>query len=219
MSKWGVAKPSTFAVNITPPAAINDPFIQDLPFFVSDATLPSMFFDLSPIAHKGYGLMEQRPIAAHMDQLPLILIGDAKGRVLSFFDKWCSLVYNFDGESNGSAFGLPSEMFNYPDQYWGTVEIFMYDIAGDQYYSYKLDKAFPTGITGSQVGWNLNDSLMQISTSFAFRSFTTKSTSQLSKQATPVQSQVNSNARNLEMLQSLLVDRNSDLIAQRLQTI
>ena len=215
MGKHGIAKPSNFAVNITPPAQINSQFISDLPFLVSGSNLPSFAFQVDEVRHKGYGLSEKRPVQATFDDLSLNIIGDAAGRVLEFFQKWYLLIHNFDGESENSAFGVPSESFNYPVDYWGTVELYLYDITSKKYHTMKFNKAYPLVIGQTSLGWEMNDQFMNIPIGFTYRSPSTSVSDKLISTITNINSRVDSNIRSTISIDRLLFNPTVEVYRQR----
>lgn len=217
IGKHGVARLSNFAVNITSPSTISDSFINDLPFLVDTANIPSLTYQTEEYRVKGYGLSEARPFQITFDPVTITLIGDASNRVYGFFDKWLSLVHNFDEQGETSSYQIGSELFNYPEQYWGTVEIHCYDVTSKIYRTVKLSKAWPQTLGSVQVGWEQVDSLMRIPITFLYRTISTTQTDQLRSQSTNVNTMTNSNARNSAELQKLLINPNIQTYQQRLQ--
>ena len=218
IGKHGVAKPSSFAMSITPPASLYDSFSTDLPYLIVETQLPGKDFNHDRVSHKGYGLTESRPTGMNFDTLTMSVIGDASGKVLGFFEKWMMHVMNFDGENDTSASGIPAETLNYPAEYWGTVELFLYDITSKKYASYKFHKAYPLNIASVSLGWSQVDDLMLIPIGFSYRSPSVESATQLTS-LTSVNTLTNSNARNVQQLEQLLINPNIADYQQRLQTI
>lgn len=186
---------------------------------VDTANLPGVSIVSDEVRHKGYGLSEARATGVTFDPITLTIIGDAQGKVLGFFQKWTSLVFNFNGEKGMSSYGNDSELLNYPQDYWGTLDIYLYDVAAKQYQNYKMHRAYPTSFGSVQLGWEQTDSLMRIPVTFSYRSFSSDVTDQLSTQASSINSISDSKARNIEQLEKILLTPNLPQYAQRLQTI
>lgn len=174
MGKYGVARNNLFAMYIFPPAVINNPIINDLPILCDSVNLPTLSFVTEEIRHKGYGLMEKRPVHTNFEDISATLIMDGEGHVFRLFEEWQLLINNFTGERGDSSHGVPNEMYNYPADYWGTVEIYLYDITTKVYHMYTLHKAYPVSVGSQQLSWEANDSIMKMAVGFNYRSFTTE---------------------------------------------
>lgn len=209
------ARASHYAVNITPPSTLNNNnIVSDLPYLCDSANLPGINIATDDFRQKGYGLTEKRPTMVGFEPVTLTFLGDSQGRILNFFHKWLKMVVNWDGEG-GSDNGIESELFNYPEEYWGTVDIYLYDIEMAQYHSTTLHKAFPISVDSQQISWGMTDTLMRFTVAFAYRSFTTdQTTSQVS--GLGINTLANSNARDLTQIERLLTNPNYDEYAQRL---
>lgn len=215
MGKYGIARSAHYAVTFTPPSILNSPVISDLPFMCDSANLPGVILSLDDVRHKGYGLVEKRPNSITFEDFTVSIIGDASGLVLAFIQDWLSLVTNFDGESEQSTFGIAPEMFNYPAEYWGTINLYLYDITANVYKTYTLSKAFPVNLGAVELNWSNNDALMRIPMTFTYRSFKATPTSDMSSQSTPINSFTSSDARTIQSLQTLTPDGNLNDYAQR----
>ena len=213
LGKRGAARPAHYAVQLMPPTAVKSPTLNDLPFMVDSANLPSIILTLDGIKHKGYGLIEQRPSGATFEDFTISIIADAKGEVLQMLNDWMSLIYNFDGETTAdSTYGIPSEKLNYPDEYVGTSEIFLYDIGSNLYKTYTMYSCFPINIGAVELGWGQTDTLMRISVTFTYRSYKTNATNASS---TPVSNIVSGNARSVEYIQRITQNPNLTAYAER----
>ena len=176
LAKHGIAKTSNYAAMFSPPIALQSSIINDLPMLCDSVNIPGVSLQTDQVRHKGYGLFEQRPTQATFEDITVTLIADAKGLVLDFLHKWMALVTNYDGESEKSTYGIASETFNYPEEYWGTIEIYLYDSNANKYVTYVVHKAFPIAVGAVQMGWENSDTLMRIPASFSYRSFTSNTT-------------------------------------------
>lgn len=168
ISKLSPARLNKYSVMITPPAELNLPISEDITLLCDSANLPGASIGLDMIRHKGYGLDEKRPNTISFDDITLTIIADGQGRVLDFLQKWVNHVFSHD-EENDNPDSL--EMFNYPQEYWGALDIYLYDITAKMYMTYTMKMAYPINIGGIQMGWDQNDQLMRIPVTFTFRNY------------------------------------------------
>ena len=174
----GLAKPSLFAVNITPPPGmVNDDVVRDLVFFATNAELPGIDFNIEQYKAKGYGTNEQRVTEVSFTPLQMNFYADNKGSVQGFFQKWAQKQYNFDPSlTKSTSAGTPSETFAYPNEMWATIEITHYTVAAEPIHTYKLDKVLLQTINQVQLGWELNDQMMLLPVTFVYKAWGTKVT-------------------------------------------
>jgi hypothetical protein len=210
-----LARSTHYAVNFTPPAGVDTPVVNDLPMLCDTANLPGVVLSLDEIRHKGYGLVEKRPNSINFEDFTVSILGDAGGQVLEFVQKWLSLVTNFDGESEVSDAGIPAEMFNYPAEYWGTIELYLYDITSQIYKTYTLNKAFPVNLGAVELNWAQNDSIMRIPVTFTYRSYKMSPNGSMASSGTPINSFTDSSTRSLRSLQGLTPNANLEEYVQR----
>lgn len=205
LGKYGIAKPSSFAVFLSPPASIGGTIINDIPMLCENASVPGVSLVLDETKHMGYGLTEKRPSAITYDEITLILIGDGQGRVYEMMRKWLALVGNFDGTAQTS-YGIQQGFFNFPAEYWGSIDLYLYNIAAEEYDHLSFEKAFPVGIAPTDLGWGNSDTLMSIPVTFSYRSYSSKNLKNITSSATPINNTTSSNSRRLEDLENLLTN-------------
>lgn len=169
LNRKGYQKGSHFAVNIAPPPIMGLPsIITDIPIRTNSVNLPGVNLGVDEIKHKGYGLGERRPLSVGYEDVTLTLIADASGEINNFLHDWMELIHPTDDERVGTD---SVEFFEYPNEYYGGLEIYMYNMAGGKHTTFTLTNPFPVSIGGVQMGWENVDSLMMIPVSFAFRGF------------------------------------------------
>lgn len=216
VSRYGVAKPNLYALNITPPPGLpSDPFITELPLLVTSANLPGVSLVADGYRHLGYGMNEQRVNGATLDQLTLTILGDGEGHVLNFFHNWMQLTHNTDAGAPSSSYGMPYGTSNYPNEYWGTVDLYLYNPAADVYEHYTFTDAHPMTVAGVQVGWEMNDQYMQIPISMSYRSFSSGAIRNNRQTATPTPSIIIGNSRDTAVLEKLVLELDKDFVARR----
>lgn len=164
LGKRGVQRLTNYAVNITPPSTLLDEVVYDIPLMCDTAYIPGTAFNTDTFKHKGYGLEERRPNGIIPEDLTLTFIGDAEGKLVKFFDKWGNKVMNSHTSS-----GPGTERFGYPVDYYGTLDLYMYDIDSSLMTTYTMQDAWPTNIGNVQVGWNMTDQFVIIPVTFTYR--------------------------------------------------
>lgn len=203
MSRRAPVKASHFYTFITPPTIADADVVRDIPFMAESSNLPTLQFSADPIKHKGYGMEEQRPAQVQMDNITLTMRADAKGETFDFCENWMKSVFNFDSDTFND---IPSETFNYPSEYYGTLEIHLYDNAMEQYRSYKMIDAWPINMGAPTLSWGETDNFMKFSISFAYRGFKTSRGNSLSQS---INSQYTLSDRDQQTFQKIETDLKS----------
>lgn len=219
IARRGLGKPTHYCVTFTPPGDINEQIVDDLPFLVDSTNLPGIQFSTETYRHKGYGHQDKRANDTTFEDITMTIIGDGQGKVLGFLNNWLNKVQNTNGDGTNRAakFGAPVELFNYPDEYQGVMQIYLYDITGSKYQVYTMNKAWPMNIAGVVLGWGQTDSLMQISVTFSYRSYEIE-TLQTSSGDFSINNYTGNNSyRNVNAIENLLANPNIDDYAARFE--
>lgn len=219
ISKYGLAKPSNYLVSITPPTSLSDSFISDIALFIDTAEIPELGFGSEPIKHGGYGIEEQRVNAATHGNFTITVIGDSSGKVLSFFEKWMALTYNSNMSGGVNKFNVRPGTVNYPANYWGAVEVHMYDITSKQFWTHKLEKAFPLTRGSITLGWEQTDSLMKIPITFSYTHATNTLIESITNQSNTTNNTTSTNSRNINKIQNIINNPNVPDYIQRLTEV
>lgn len=168
ISAEGIQKSSSFAASIVmPPSLSSAPIMDQLPFRINSANLPGFQIQTDDIRQKGYGLTEKRPLQVGYDDITLTIIADGNGKVLQAFHDWLELIFPTD-DSQGSD-GV--EYFEYPNNYYGGLELYVYDIASNKHTTYTFTNPYPIIVGGIQMGWENTDSIVMIPVTFAYRGY------------------------------------------------
>ena len=192
-SVGGLSKASKFMVTITrsagssrddraPPVAGG---AQNLTFLCDSAYLPGLGYQTDEIRMSGYGNVEKRPYATIFQDIPLTFYSDADGSVFKYFHAWMQSVFAFNDAANpnGTVKGLPLNSFQYPNEYYGIVEIIHMNeikiekdsdrkIADRTIVKYQLLEAYPIAIGDIQVDWNMQDQILKVPVTFAYTNWT-----------------------------------------------
>lgn len=164
LNKHGIMRHTNYAVNITPPASVHDPIVADIPLLCDSAQIPGTSFNTSQITHKGYGLEERRAIGLQQEDVTLSFIADGRGKLIKFFDKWGNKVVN-----SHSSTGAGTERVGYPNDYYGTIDLYTYDTASNLVSTYNYIQAWPVNIGNIQIGWGMNDAFVIVPVTFSYR--------------------------------------------------
>jgi len=189
-SVGGLSKASKFMVTITRSTNANvgradrGPAVvggaQNLSFLCDSAVLPGLGYQTDEFRMSGYGNVEKRPYATIFQDVPLTFYSDADGSVFKYFHAWMQSVFSFNDAANpnGTVKGLPLNSFQYPNEYYGVVEIIhMNEIkttkqADNTIVKYQLLEAYPISIGDIQVDWNMQDQILKIPVTFAYTNWT-----------------------------------------------
>ena len=140
---------------------------QLLSFFCMQTDLPGVDLGIEENIVLGTGPVERFPHTALFGDINLNFIGDAKGNIITFFHNWLNSIVNFDGSKNYSNFYRVA----YKDTYTCTIEILVFNQASDQILKYQLYDAFPYRVNQIQMSWAEQNSMMNIGTSFYYKTW------------------------------------------------
>lgn len=165
----GLAKSNKFIVTITTPIDNGDG--RTIRLLCEQATFPGISWSTSEIRPTGYGNTIKRPTNAVFTDAELVFLCDSDGVVVNYFHNWMSNINHFDKSQFGERNSLNLYQFNYPDEYTGTVLITNYEETGKKISEITLNDAFPLTVSNQQLGWDQSDSLLRLSTTFAYDSW------------------------------------------------
>ena len=167
----GLALANKFIVRITPPSKIfagdgdSFPTMEQLTFFCSTSNLPGKTintFDHKPYA---FGQVNKMPISRTNDSLTTSFFCDSNYLIMGFFQRWLNYIVQDGGEVFD---GRGYREIGYKEHYACTIEIIGYDYDSSEKVVYKLYEAYPTQIGAVQMGWEQNDTLIQIPIEFTY---------------------------------------------------
>jgi len=146
-----------------------------IPFFCDQAVLPGIGYQTNEIKPHGYGLYEKRPYQTMFRDLPLTFLVDGKGHMLRFFHKWAQNINNIQTKDTQKQFnGMKMFEFNYPENYQATIDIWHYDVTGNEVIHYQFERAWPTEINDITVDWADHDGLLKLNVAYSYRSWTSE---------------------------------------------
>lgn len=167
LSKDGYQKTSHFACSIIMPAALSSTPFDYTVARCNSVNLPGFNLGTDEYRHKGFGLTEKRPNQASFEDVTVTIIADAQGKIYDALYKWHELIYPID-DSNSDE---DVEYFEYPNVYYGSLEIYIYDMTGNVHTTYTLRDVFPTNLSGQALSWEHNDQIMLVPVTFAYRKY------------------------------------------------
>lgn len=189
----GLAQSNKFIVRITPPsrvfAGVGDSFptMEELTFFCNTTSLPGKTintFDYKPIA---YGQVNKMPISRTNDTFTTSFFGDSNYLIMGFFQRWLNFIVQDGGEVFDSR---GYREIGYKEDYACTIEIIGYDHDSRETVTYTLFEAYPTQIGAVAMGWEQNDTIIQIPIEFTYDDMiidrSSANSSDVNKPRTPV---------------------------------
>ena len=159
----GLASPNRVRTDISGPTILGaGGILRDLSAFCPISALPGVHLDNETVRHAGIGKTEQRPVDIQYNSIGMQFFCDNEGKVLEYFHKWLDLVVDSkDGSSN-------MDLFSFPDDYIGTVEIEAHNIMGTSVKKYTLLRAHPVSIEDVITAWDMTDTLLMLPVTFTY---------------------------------------------------
>lgn len=172
--KNGLIKKHNFMVMVYPPTNLQSEDFRALPFFCEACALPGIVFEAQPVKMHGLGLFERRPFNPIFTEWACQLMVDGQANMVKVFHKWLQLInqFNADMTSNRSSGGKLNYEFEYPENYEGRVEIYLYDDSGQQVLMYTLYNAYPKDFPDAGLSWDASNEIMRINLAFSYKHWT-----------------------------------------------
>tara|TARA_R110000823_G_scaffold315320_1_gene446594 strand:- start:746 stop:1504 length:759 start_codon:yes stop_codon:yes gene_type:complete len=167
----GLALSNKFIVRITPPSKVftgkgdSFPTMEQLTFFCSTANLPGKTINTVDYKPYAYGQVNKMPLSRSNDSLTTTFFGDSNYLIMGFFQRWLNYIVQDGGEVWDNR---ASREIAYKEDYVSYVEIIGYDQDSQEKVTYTLFEAFPTQIGAVQMGWEQNDTTIQIPIEFTY---------------------------------------------------
>ena len=220
----GLATSSNFLVAITPPrfmrstgVGITQPGAPGTPqanarqgipelaaaadsliFLCGAAAIPGVQIQTTDINPYGYGAIERRPTSPYFNLMTLNFYLDVDSTVYRFFTRWINNVINFN--DTAIATKTSDDAFynevQYKSEYATTVNVYVYDPAGNNFLEVRLVDAFPVELGQVNLSWGNYNTLAVVPVRLSYTNWTSN--------YTPV-AQVSASAlRNLTLSSALL---------------
>lgn len=175
----GLAKPSKFYVQITPPLWYLNTFngeigLETLRFLCRNTNMPGINLNVTDYKSQGYAIADDMVTGISFSPLNLTFYADTDYRSYRFFHKWFQETINFqsnqlsgiNSEYNGS---LPYEL-SYKEDYETTVDIWLFDEM-NQVMTLRMNKAFPIQVGDISLGWEMNNDIVTFPVEFRYSSY------------------------------------------------
>lgn len=174
LSRYGYQKSSSFSAIITPPPSLTTSgIIGELDVRINSINLPGFNFGTDEIRQKGFGLGEKRPLSVSYDDIAITIILDGRGEIPKIMREWSEMIHPTSLED----FGMNDvEYFEYPNNYYGGLEIQIYSIDGTPHSRYNFIQPFPTQVGAIQMSWENANSIALLPVMFSYRSYNLNST-------------------------------------------
>jgi len=166
-SKNGFAKPNRFKVSLTPPLALDKNNVKnEIEFFCMATNMPGVQLQTSDVMRYGYGPVEKRPFAAHMNSVQMEIMSDGQGQMWKFFNNWIQFIIPHSIENGlhvrlnnelaaGSTPSYPYEI-SYKNTYVTDMVIIHYNENGNIISTTVLRDAFPSQVSDQVLNWDEN---------------------------------------------------------------
>ena len=189
----GLALSNKFIVRITPPSKIfggkgdSFPNMEQLTFFCSTTNLPGKTINTVDNKPYAYGQVNKMPLSRSNDSLTTTFFGDSNYLIMGFFQRWLNFIVQDGGEVWDNR---GYREIGYKEDYARTIEIIGYDYDSSEKVVYTLYEAYPTQIGAVSMGWEQNDTLIQIPIEFTYDDMSidrsSANSSDVNKPRTPV---------------------------------
>jgi hypothetical protein len=178
ISTKGVMRSNRFLASITIPKYLkNDPGLakaDQITIRCEQAQLPGMAFATADNVgiRLGYGPMEGVPYGVTFDDVNLVFILDAEGKVYEFFYKWVNSIVGF--ESLGQT--KQSYEVGYKDYYNADITIDVYDTtqdpeSGKKVLSVTMFRAYPKFLPSIDLNWGSESEIIRLPIQFNYTDF------------------------------------------------
>jgi len=152
-----------------------------LELWCESATLPGITMSASGNKRYGYGPTEKYVTSPEFNGCSMIFMGDSKGAILQYLQKWMMLSCNFDaryGQGWGTGYDTrtntltgtnpPTYQIAYKNDYVVDVNIKIFNETGANPINMYLREAFPINIGDINLNWGDTNDYMKIPVEFAF---------------------------------------------------
>jgi hypothetical protein len=169
---YGFTKPSYFAAAIQTPPSFWGGDLRFLSYLCSAAAFPSVQILTQDAKTTGYGVTQKIPYDVLHSDLTLTFYCDAKGQVVTFFDRWMRNVVSF-GPIGYPVSGANQGDVQYPSAYQTVLQLFQYIETDAQtpLLVYNMDNCYPISVSEVSVDWSNGNAIETIQVTFAYRNF------------------------------------------------
>tara|TARA_Y100000034_G_scaffold132250_1_gene194775 strand:- start:539 stop:1276 length:738 start_codon:yes stop_codon:yes gene_type:complete len=159
---------------------------RDLKFYCSSTNLPGKNINTIDNRRLGYGDIQKMPISRTYDNFTASFFCDNQYGVMKFFHNWLNLIVDNSvevGDFNPVAGSILDNIrrpekahreITYKEDYQTRIRLTTFNERGEQTHRYTLHEAFPVQIGSVDVGWEENDTLLQLPIEFTYRYFDTE---------------------------------------------
>jgi hypothetical protein len=164
----GVARPSRYAVYITPPRMLVGQNTSYLLFRTEATELPGQ--NINVFNHQPMGFGNQRQMAAGYNMYPnlgVTFMASADYREWRFFSGWHDGIVKKPGKQAENRGG--THLVNYYDQFTCQIAVVGYNELGDVVYECFFNDAYPIQLSPINLNWAATDSVVTFPVQFAYR--------------------------------------------------
>lgn len=146
-------------------------------FRIEQVRAPGISLLSSDVRRYGIGPTQKFPYNAQYFDTTFSILVDKNTTIWDFWYNWVNGIFNFNGtEANGtnliSGGRIPTYTTRYKDVYSTIMMIVLYDDFGNTVKTINLYDAFPSSIREIPLAWNDSQSLLRLSVSITYSSYT-----------------------------------------------
>lgn len=197
----GILKNSLYEVIVTPPQILNQnqlltgnqtlsnqSLTNDIKFRTTNVNLPGYDIKTVNIRRYGVGPIQKYPSTNEFSELSFSILCDKDSNIWKFWHEWCRLVFHGQGSSdtsNPNGINTTAKYFShFRDEYSSTLQINIYEQAGNESIKYIFNSAYPASISGVPLNWNPTNGLIQLTILIIYKDYSVEN---LSTSNLPVQ--------------------------------
>lgn len=134
---------------------------------VESAQLPPRA--LETMSHNMYGISEEFPYSSEYNDLQVTFVMPLVASdcpIPRFFNYWHNYIHH---NQNGPSDGLD---FRFPNEYYGTMILSLFDNRDNPSLSYKFEKVYPKLVQSVPVSWEQSNEVLKFNVTFAYSYWT-----------------------------------------------
>jgi hypothetical protein len=190
IADFGYLKQNKFEVFVKPPKILENTILnsngREIPvnvlnnmmrYRIEQVTVPGVSLLSSDVHRYAIGPTQKIPYNAQFYDTTFSVLVDRNTDLWDFWYNWVNSIFNFNGlepTGNNLVTGsrIPTYTARYKDDYSTIMMIVIYNDAGETVKTINLYDAFPSSVRPINFGWNDNTSLLRLSVSITYSSYT-----------------------------------------------
>lgn len=190
IADFGYLKQNKFEVFVQPPKILENTILRsdnrEIPvnvinnmmrYRIEQVTVPGVSLLSSDVHRYAIGPTQKIPYNAQFYDTTFSVLVDRNTDLWDFWYNWVNSIFNFNGQEpsgNNLTTGsrTPTYTARYKEDYSTIMMIVIYNDVGETVKTINLYDAFPSSVRPLNFGWNDNTSLLRLSVSITYSSYT-----------------------------------------------